>query len=220
MNSFLIIRVICVQLRLHFYCELDLATTEYHMKRPECVLFVLAVPLITVLGCSSVFVNPRAVSMQDVMYLTQHQLGPDVIIAQLNATDSRFALTTEDIVKLKDAGVDERVIETMVERSGAQASAGEQIILPPAASYGPLDQPLLSPYNYYYFPLNDSYFGYYNYPYYLSERQSGLIGRFYNYGLPYYAPPAPTAIPEGNRRSDTGNARTSQDSTSSGRAEK
>ena len=57
-------------------------------------------------GCTTMFTNPRAVSMQDVIYLSKHQLGAEVIKKHIETTHSRFELTTEDIVRLKEEGVD------------------------------------------------------------------------------------------------------------------
>ena len=152
---------------------------------------LLAVLLLAAAGCASMAANQRAVSPQDVIYLTRHELGPEVIIKHLEATDSRFSLTTEDIVTLKEAGVDEQVIEAMIERSGIDPSFAGEPAWPPYASYGPLNGSRR--YESYYFPLYESYSGYYPYPTSVYgppyTRRSGLIGRFYDYAPPQYFGP-------------------------------
>ncbi len=177
------------------------------MKRSEYLFFGMVVLLLTAAGCASIITNSRAVSVQDVIYLTRHQLGPDVIIKHIEATGSRFDLSTEDIVTLKDAGVDERVIETMVELSAPMPPFDWESPWPPYASYMPLNNlPPVRLYDYYYFPLYESYSGYYDYPYSIYDpmlqRRAGLIGRFYE-----YVPPSSLYrnqnLPYGARRNDS-----------------
>jgi len=161
------------------------------MRRKNIVPVVCAVVLlVSVYGCSALVTNPRAVSIQDIIYLSKHQLGADVIITHIESTGSRFALTTEDIVRLKEAGVDEDVIEYMVELSAPQKPFE---IDPRYRAYGQFpDQYYISPppavYDLYHYPLFESYTGYYRSPYSIYtppyRRQSGLIGRFYEYREP------------------------------------
>lgn len=145
------------------------------------ILFLMA-------GCSTMFTNPRAVSIEDVIYLSRHQLGADVIMKHIETTHSRFELTTEDIVRLKDGGVDEEVIEFMVERSTPEPPFAYEYRLPPYLRYPFVGGPTIV--SEYYYPLYESYTGYYPYPYSLYTspflRRSGLIGRFYEYpALPF-----------------------------------
>ena len=166
----------------------------------------LPILLLFAAGCASLAANQRAVNMQDVIYLTRHQLGPEVIIKHIESTGSRFNLSTEDIVTLKDAGVDEAVIETMVELSAPMPPFDWESPWPPYASYMPLNNlPPVRLYDYYYYPLYESYSGYYDYPSSIYDprlqRRSGLIGRFYE-----YVPPSPYLyqnLPYGTRRYDS-----------------
>gem|GEM_PF-6290336 len=174
---------------------------------------VLGLMLVVFSGCSSmVMVNERAISLEDVINLSKADLSSDVIISHIDATRSIFKLTSEDIIRLNEEGVDNDVIEYIInsdidsERYGWMSST--------------------SPYDYwshystsYYYPNYDYYFnrhsGYsYNYPYsyypsyyynrpynnynyggmsyyrspYYVRRTPGLVGRFYEYApsVPLY----------------------------------
>ena len=66
-------------------------------------------------GCSTIsFVNPRAMTVDDVIRMSEHEVGPDIIIRQIEVTGSRYELSADDIVALTEAGVNEDVIEFMV----------------------------------------------------------------------------------------------------------
>ncbi len=138
-------------------------------------VFVLA----ALAGCSSLInVNERALQIQDIIDMTAAGTGPDVIIRQIEVTGSRFQLTTDDIIALKNAKVDEAVIEAMIESDGRRGYG--------SSAYG-------YPYPGYWY--DSHYFGgwapvgsyppyWHNYygPPYTVYRQQGLIGRFYQYG--------------------------------------
>ena len=146
-------------------------------------LLIAAAALLLFAGCSSLrFVNERAVSIDEVIRMSQAGVDKDVIISQLESTYSRFKLTPDDIVRLTEAGVNKEIIETMVE-SGAAPE-------PYSWEYG------WSPYDNW-VDYND-FFGYnsgymYHYPYYptftpymymtpyVTYREPGLVGRFYHY---------------------------------------
>ena len=157
-------------------------------------LLIAAAAFILLAGCSSIRVaNERAVSVDEVIKMSQAGVDKDVIISQLETTYSRFKLTTDDIVRLTEAGVNKDVIQSMVESGSAPD--------PFSWEYGwtPYDNWI----NYY------DYYGYYNgymyhYPYYstfipymymtpyVTYREPGLVGRFYHYAplggwdRPYY----------------------------------
>ncbi len=60
---------------------------------------------------------PPPMSMNDIIALSQDSVSDDVIISQMNATDSYFRLTTDDIVALRKAGVTDKVINAMIKTS-------------------------------------------------------------------------------------------------------
>lgn len=135
-----------------------------------------------VTGCSAfTTLNERAVSADDVIKMSSAGIGADVIIRQIEVTRSRFELTPNDIIRLKESGVDEKVLTVMIETKG----------YPPSYDNG---------YGYDYY---DSRFDYYHswypvamhypYPYryyrpYITYRRDGLLGRFYR-EVPVTTPP-------------------------------
>jgi len=75
-----------------------------------------ALALIFIAGCSALEIgNPRAITVQDVIDMTNAGVGKDVIIRHIEVTRSRFELSPQEIVRLKKAGVDDKVLEAMVE---------------------------------------------------------------------------------------------------------
>ena len=55
-----------------------------------------------------------AMTMEDVIALSKANTGDEVIIAQIQAKQAVFALSNQDIINLKNAGVSEPVIEAMI----------------------------------------------------------------------------------------------------------
>jgi hypothetical protein len=132
-------------------------------------------------GCSAlVNINERAISIEDVINMTVADISPDIIIRQIEVTRSRFRLDADQIIWLKEAGVEDKVIETMIDT----AQFTEQNYW----DYG------YSPYEYssnyynqwypsfYYYPRGSPYYNQYHsvYPYVVSRRRD-FIGRFYRY---------------------------------------
>lgn len=127
-------------------------------------LLFAGLALITVTGCSTLStVNPRTMTADDVMTMTEAGVGADVIKRQIEATNSRFELSTDQIVQLKKAGVADDVLTAMID-SGSRPEYY-------STEYGS---------EWLYDPLYTGYYGSYGYPYsvYLNP---GLIGRFYSY---------------------------------------
>lgn len=61
-----------------------------------------------------------ALSNQDIIKLSQIGLGPDIIITKINtAQQVAFKLETDDLVALKNAGVNQDVISAMIKRSAS-----------------------------------------------------------------------------------------------------
>ena len=144
---------------------------------------VFGVFMLLLSGCSSfVTLNDRSMSIEDVIALSKTKMDSEVIISQIDATHSKFRLTAEDIVRLKDAEVDDDVIKYMIESD----------FTPPRYNweygYSSYDY-WFNYYNAYYYPISG--FGrapyYYPHPYtgyptpYISQRERGLVGDFYRY---------------------------------------
>ena len=146
---------------------------------------VLAVSLLS--GCSALMeINERAISPQDVINMTNAEVGTDVIIRQIEVTRSRFKLDPDMIIKLKEAGVDDKVLEIMIDT--------EEMPEHNYFEYG------YSPYEYWSNYYTQWYPSYHYYPYgnqmnsyspsvypYTVYRQRNVIGRFYRYA-PVYPP--------------------------------
>lgn len=141
--------------------------------------------LLVTLGCS-VFVNDRALDLQDIISMSKLDVGTEVIIRHILVTHSKFKLRLEDVIRLKQEGVDDRVILCMLETE----------MIPEKFSYEYRPAPYEIGYQYYglYFPVYSSseLSGQYEpgAPYlrrYQSRirRDRGLVGRFYRkYPLP------------------------------------
>lgn len=137
------------------------------MKNISLLFAGLAVAAIS--GCSSLStVNPRAMTSEDVISMTEAGVGADVITRQIEATRSKFELSPEEIVRLKNAGVADDVLTAMID-SGEKAPYWNE--------YG------LSPYDFwngYYDPVAYGYYPPYYIPY-VVYRTPGLVGRFHSY---------------------------------------
>ena len=60
---------------------------------------------------------PPPLSINDVIALSQDSVSDEVIISQMEATNSYFRLTTDDILALRKAGVSDKVINAMIKTS-------------------------------------------------------------------------------------------------------
>jgi len=115
-------------------------------------LLAFSLVLIMVSGCSSfVNVNERAMNVEDIINMTKVGVGPDVITRQIEVTRSRFRLDAEQIIRLKEAGVDDKVLEAMIETEEYPAHFEWE--------YG------YSPYEYWFNYYNQWYPVYHYYPY-------------------------------------------------------
>lgn len=92
------------------------------MSRKMLAMALGAVFSVSLLGsapglCSQgkgVISKNRAMTKEDVVNMVTSEIGDDVIIRQMVATDSHFKLSISDIVEMKKAGVSENVIEFMI----------------------------------------------------------------------------------------------------------
>ena len=143
--------------------------------------------ILMITGCSAfVIVNERAMSIDDVINLTKAEASSDVIIRQIEATNSRFELEADDIVRLKNEGVEDDVIEFMIETGYTPQRMRRDY------NYAPYDY-WNNYYNKFYYPYYDynynpdAYYLYGGVPYYrhrspyIVRRESGLVGRYYEY---------------------------------------
>lgn len=83
--------------------------------------------------------SAQAFTNADVITLVNAGLSDDVVIARIRSGDNSFTLATTEIVRLKEAGVSDRIIQAMVETAsvkGSVSSGGGSSVrdLPPAKS--------------------------------------------------------------------------------------
>ena len=152
------------------------------MRNLSIVLRVLttAFILIIITGCSSYMYNrERALIIDDVINMSKANAGSDVIINQIRATHSRFKLETNDIIRLKNEGVEDDVIEYMIRTDFTRRTFGWEF------GYRPYDYWYYH-YDYYYSP---TVYPIYDYYYYYSPFWNGLReAPYYRYHSPYYYP--------------------------------
>ena len=133
----------------------------------------IGIILILISGCSSFLTSKdRAMTLEDIINLSKTKIDSEVIIRQIEVTHSKFKLETSDIIRLKNEGVDDDVIEYMIKKEFS-----------PERFRWKYDQ---LPYNYqnysdrYYHQFNDEYY------YYYSPFWDGLRGvPYHTYQSPY-----------------------------------
>jgi hypothetical protein len=129
-------------------------------------------------GCASLRIaEDRAVTIEEVIRMSKAGVGKDVIVQQLDATYSKFRLTSDDIVRLTEEGVDQDVIRAMVKSGERPGPYGWE------QGYWPSQD---------WVDRNDfiGLYGGYTFPYYMPYtymrpymvyREPGLVGSFYHY---------------------------------------
>jgi len=138
-------------------------------------------------GCSLLStVNERALTVDDVVEMACADVGSDVIRRQIEATRSRFELTAQDIIRLKKAGVEDSVLEAMIDTENMPDYFSWEFGYDPY-EYGQRFGSHWYPVSYHYpytYPMSYPYM----YPY-ATYRRSDLLGRFYRYApivMPYH----------------------------------
>jgi len=146
------------------------------------VIFAAVLAAALMAGCAAFDVgNPRALLVEEVIAMTEAGVGKDVIMRQIEVTRSRFELDARQIILLKKAGVDDDVLEAMINTEMYPNYYDREF------GYSPYDYS----FNYYnhWYPVSSHYPYIYHYMYpYTSYRRADLIGRFYRYA-PITAPP-------------------------------
>lgn len=95
-------------------------------RRGRCLIRRKAPGLERLLALALVLVSPSvasAISVYDVIRLTQNGYADEQIIALIDTTESVFELKAEDLVRLKQLGVGEAVIRRMLQKASPEASA-------------------------------------------------------------------------------------------------
>ena len=158
------------------------------------LFLAVSVVALAVSACSSlVTINERAVTVQDIINMTKAEVGPDIIKRHIEVTRSQFMLDPDQIVRLKEAGVNDRVIKAMLDTD----EAAELVDLEKSYSL----------YDYWFNYYNTNYpVNLYSYPVYpilnfswdqgpySSYRWSGESGRYYR-DFPVGLPRIPAQYP-------------------------
>ncbi len=140
------------------------------MKRIVIVSLFPVLAALEFIGCSSFStVNPRALSIDQIIAMSDAGAGANVIKDQMLATGSKFRLSAEDIVRLKKSNVADDVIRAMIETGSRAMTVSEIDSFDPWFGFYPM--------------TGGGFYPYYGYPYEV-WRQPGLIGRYYSYSFP------------------------------------
>jgi len=92
---------------------------------------IIAVALITGANVASA---QQQLNNQSILKMHDAGLGDDLIIAAINAQAGAYTTNTDDLIALKKAGVDDKIITAMVTK-------GSAVALPPSVLAGPLENP-------------------------------------------------------------------------------
>ena len=76
--------------------------------------------------------TPPPMTINDIIALSQDSVSPEVIMSQMKVTDSYFRLTTDDIVALRKAGVNDKVINEMIQTGDRPPDTREHNVVYPA----------------------------------------------------------------------------------------
>jgi len=77
-----------------------------------------------------IHVGVRAETTEDIVQLSQKGLGEDVLVAAIERSDKGFKLNADDIIRLKQANVPEKVIAIMLRKKPAADGEGVVVIAP------------------------------------------------------------------------------------------
>ncbi|MDQ5988232.1 MAG: hypothetical protein CSYNP_03990 [Syntrophus sp. SKADARSKE-3] len=95
-------------------------TSRRNIMKPKYLTFsiVIIVMLLSVVAVA-VSAEEQPLTNQDIVKLTQLNMGDEVVIAKIKAAQStKFDTSTDDLIKLKESGVSGPVIAAMLNRSG------------------------------------------------------------------------------------------------------
>ncbi len=80
--------------------------------------------------------DKNAMTVSDVLALSKASVGDSVIIAQMQSTQSAFALSNQEIIDLKNAGVSEKVIAAMIKTNARSGKRDSSYVYVPYPYYG------------------------------------------------------------------------------------
>lgn len=77
--------------------------------------------IITQILAISIFAQTEILSNKDVILMTQAGLGKELIVKKIKDSAGNYDVTAQSLIDLKKSGVDDAVIETMMEKEAATA---------------------------------------------------------------------------------------------------
>ena len=85
------------------------------MRAPLVALAVLTCCIATAQQHpTEVYLGPAPMTVNDVIKLTRAHVGEEVILQQLRQNNKHFVLSSNDLIRLKNAGVSDRVVQAMI----------------------------------------------------------------------------------------------------------
>ena len=110
------------------------------MKR---IPFILAAALVFFgsMGCGGMYTTlqrppkTKAMTINEVAFLSKAGVGDSVIIAQIQATPSVFTLSSQEIINLKNAGVSETLIGAMIKTADRPSQRDSSYVYVPYPYY-------------------------------------------------------------------------------------
>lgn len=142
------------------------------MNMVKSIRILIAVAAIGLLaGCSPMrHVNPRQLSIDDIISMSKQGISKDIIIEHINSTHSKFKLLPDEIVKLTKEGVDSDVIKAMIKTENLPSSKAWDY-------YGPYGYWYDYGYPYSYYEPYRPFFDFYYHGYYGGRRDYNDEGR-------------------------------------------
>lgn len=84
----------------------------------------IGVVLFVIFGVSPVTATDTPLTNEDIVRLTQAELGAEVIITKIRASATAFDTSVEQLLALKKAGVEDSVIAVMIDKGAATPTGG------------------------------------------------------------------------------------------------
>jgi hypothetical protein len=97
---------------------------EKYQMRQRFIFFSFLVAVLCFAGFTNVWAQDGAMTNDEVITLTKAGLSPSIIIGKIRSGKSNFDLSTDSLIKLKQAGVSDEIVSAMLEaKSGRSTSA-------------------------------------------------------------------------------------------------
>lgn len=93
------------------------------MNRTRLLVGIITAAIMVIVGGAWAGEEEKPLDNAGVIQMTKADLGDDIIIAKINsARDVKFDMTTDDLVRLKEAGVTKEVITAMLNKTAVKSA--------------------------------------------------------------------------------------------------